>query len=433
MGTYTELTIADYPLVSSKSYVIPEVMTLFRETNRRVFTRRVAERNVLVWGEPDDPDDQETETVIDYSCTTAEAIDRLNIMGFTYSRVKDEFEAGRKTELEKYSSWAEEDDDPQWFIEEWNVVKSLTFDEYVSALKEVLTERLRPYPFDDYKKEGLNPVVKYILKDNEDYLFGILGSDVRFLIRLACELSPKNSLVVQDISDLVYSGYYEENEPVCENATKALIAGHPENSSRIVLTEGSTDAAILKEALTILYPHLSKYYAFFDFESSRSPGGADRLVSLVKAFSATGITNRVIALFDNDTAAREARRALANVSIPKNIAVLYYPELESLRNYPTLGPGGLTSLDVNGLAASIELYLGDDVLRDDEGQLTPVQWKGYNETLKQYQGEAMGKAMLQARFQEKASCCKEDPELLQTTDWTGLSAILQEIFHAFEK
>ena len=64
MGTYTELTIADYPIVSSKSAVVPEVMTLFRETNRRVFTRRVAERNVLIGGEPDDPNDQEAETVI---------------------------------------------------------------------------------------------------------------------------------------------------------------------------------------------------------------------------------------------------------------------------------------------------------------------------------------------------------------------------------
>ena len=432
MGTYTELTIEDYPLVSSKSAVIPEVMTLFRETNRRVFTRRVAERNVLVWGEPDDPDDQVTETVTEYSCTTADAIDRLNIMGFTYSRVQDEFEAGRKAELEKYSSRAK-DDDSQWFAGEWNLIRSLTFDEYARAFKEVLTNRLRPDPFDDHEKEGLNPVVKYILEDKQGYLFGFLRSDIRFLIRLACELSPKSSHVVQDITELVCSGYYEANEPVCENATKALIAGHPENSSRIVLTEGSTDAAILQEALAILYPHLSEYYAFLDFESSRSPGGADRLVSLVKAFSATGITNRVIALFDNDTAAQAARRALTNVSIPQNIAVLSYPELESLRNYPTLGPGGLTLLDINGLAASIELYLGDDVLRDDEGKLTPVQWKGYNETLKQYQGEVMGKTRLQARFQEKTSRCKSDPELAQTTDWTGLSAILQQIFHAFEQ
>lgn len=432
MGTYTELTIADYPLISSKSAVIPEVMTLFRETDRRVFTRRVTERNVLVWGEPDDFDNQETETVIEYCCTTPEAIDRLDIMGFTYSRVQEAFEAGRTTEINKYSSWAKEDDDSQWFTEDWNFIKGLTFDEYARAFKEVLTSRLRPYPFDDYQKENIDSVVKYILKDNEDDLFGFLGSDVRLLIRLVCELSPEGSLVIQDITDLVYSGYYEESEPVCENTTKALVAGYPENSSRIILTEGSTDAEILKEALVILYPHLSEYYAFLDFESSRSPGGADRLVSLVKAFSATGITNRVIALFDNDTAAQDAKRALTNVLIPENIAVLSYPILELLKNYPTLGPSGLISLDVNGLAASIELYLGDDVLRDDDGKLTPVQWKGYNETLKQYQGEIMGKTRLQARFQEKVFRCKANPKLLQTTDWAGLSAILQKIFHAFD-
>ena len=120
-----------------------------------------------------------------------------------------------------------------------------------------------------------------------------------------------------------------------------------------MLTEGSTDATILKDALAILYPHLSEYYAFLEFESSRSPGGAGQLVSLVKAFSATGITNRVIALFDNDTAAHEARRVLANVAIPQNIVVLSFPKLESLMSYPTIGPGGLTLLDVNGLAASI--------------------------------------------------------------------------------
>jgi hypothetical protein len=143
-------------------------------------------------------------------------------MGFTYSRVRKEFETGRKAELDKYSSWAEEEDDSQWFADEWDFMKSLTFDDYARAFDVVLNNRLRPYPFDDFEKEGLDPVIKYILKDHEDYLFGFLGTDVRLLIRLACELSPKTSLVVQDITDLVYSGYYEENERVCENTTKTL-------------------------------------------------------------------------------------------------------------------------------------------------------------------------------------------------------------------
>ncbi len=432
MGTYTDLTVADYPLITSKSAVIPEAMTIFRETDRRVLTCRVSERNALVWGEPDDPNDDETETAIEYSCETDKVIDRLNVMGFTLCRVREEFDIGRKAELEKYASWAEDDSDPQWFAEDWSFLKGLTFDAYVSAFARVIAERLRPVPFDDHKKEGLDSVIKYILGENDEYLFGFFGTDVRLLLRLACDLVPANTRVVQDITALVHSGYYGEEEPVCENATRALIAGHPENSPRIILTEGSTDAAILKEALALLYPHLFPYYAFLDFDSSRSPGGAGHLVSLVKAFAAAGITNRVIALFDNDTAAREATRALETISRPPNIAVRHYPGLELLRTYPTLGPGGLTSMDVNGLAASVELYLGEDVLRDGQGTLTPVQWKGYSETLKQYQGEVMRKPKLHAAFHEKVARCRANPDALKKADWAGLSAILQEIFRAFD-
>ena len=84
MGSYTELTVAGYPLITSKGAVIPEVMTVFRETDRRVFTRRVSERNPLVWGTPD-PDNQEIATAIEYSCMTHQAIHRLDVMGFSFA------------------------------------------------------------------------------------------------------------------------------------------------------------------------------------------------------------------------------------------------------------------------------------------------------------------------------------------------------------
>lgn len=50
MGSYTELSIGGYPLITSKSAVVDEVMTIFRETDRRVFVRHVSERNPLVLG-----------------------------------------------------------------------------------------------------------------------------------------------------------------------------------------------------------------------------------------------------------------------------------------------------------------------------------------------------------------------------------------------
>jgi hypothetical protein len=84
------------------------------------------------------------------------------------------------------------------------------------------------------------------------------------------------------------------------------------------------------------------------------------------------------------------------------------------------------------LAASIELYLGEDILRGDGNSLTPIQWKGFSETLQQYQGEVLRKTALQNAFHQKVARCKIDPTTLHATDWSGLSAILQQVFHAFD-
>ena len=105
MGSSTDLTVASYLIITSKSAVVPETMTIFRETDRRVFTRRVAERNPLVWGEPQCMDDEETEMAIEYACETGKAIDRLNVMGFTMRRVREEFEIGRQKEFERHMSY----------------------------------------------------------------------------------------------------------------------------------------------------------------------------------------------------------------------------------------------------------------------------------------------------------------------------------------
>ena len=429
MGTYTSLTVAGYPLISSKSEVIPEVMTVFRETDRRTAIRRISERNPLVFGESED---QDFETAVDYVCLTRHAIERLDIMGFGLHRVRQNFEAARQDKLDMYQSWAE-DRELLWFAEERDLFKNLTFDDYARALGVVIAESLIPKPFDDYDKPGLDQTTKYIL-EHDDYpeRFGLLYSDDRLLLRLACELVDPETHVVQDITDLIGSGYYGDDEPVCGDIIRHMIVAHTENAPCIILTEGSTDRALLHEALSLLHPHLLEYYSFLNFEASRSPGGAGHLVSLVKAFAGAGIANRVIALFDNDTAAHDATRALSLLSLPPNIVILYYPNLPLLREYPTLGPNGVTSLDVNGLAGGIELYLGRDILEEPNQTLAPVQWKGYNGVLKKYHGEVTKKGNLRDAFFRRAARCRADPTLLNRTDWTGLAAILQMVFHAFE-
>lgn len=432
MGTYTDFSIAGYPLISSKSAVVPEAMTVFRESDKKVFTRKLGDRNPLVWGDASADEADEVETATVYACGTDAIIDRLEVMGFTINRVRRVFESGREAELTMYQEWSEGESDTHRYADTMKLIESLSFDVYLGALRQVLSEGLRAKPFDDDEKVGLSPAVRYILDDNHDYLFGFFAPDIRSLIRAVCEVAPRPSEAIQDITDLVDAGYYAPEESVCQQSIDSLTLGHLENSNRIVLTEGSTDTKVLKGSLKLLYPHLSDYYSFLDFDSARAPGGAGQLASLVKGFAAAGIGNRIIAIFDNDSAARDAMRSLTQIRLPSNICILSYPDIDLLRNYPTIGPSGKTNLDVNGLAASIELYFGSDVLRRSDGSLAPVQWKGFIQPISCYQGEVFGKTELQEVFSRKLTKAEDDADEQARQDWTGIDAILRVIFGAFK-
>lgn len=168
-----------------------------------------------------------------------------------------------------------------------------------------------------------------------------------------------------------------------------------------------------------------------DFGISNAPGSAGTLVSTIKAFVGSGISNRIIALFDNDTAAQVAIKGLSRTAIPQNIKVLRLPILQLAERYPTLGPSGVSELNINGLACSIELYFGVDILAHG-GQLTPVQWKGFDVSINQYQGEILKKQELQNLFLQKLADCSNDPDLIGKTDWSGMRILLAEIFGAFQ-
>lgn len=85
-------------------------------------------------------------------------------------------------------------------------------------------------------------------------------------------------------------------------------------------------------------------------------------MSTVKAFISAGIRQRVIALFDNDTGAAEAILSLQRIHIPPTMKIVQLPRIELGRAYPAIGPQGTVVMDVNGLAGSLELYFGRDVL-----------------------------------------------------------------------
>lgn len=431
MGTYTNFCVAGYPLLIDKSEVSNEVMTVFRESDRRSLQARIGDRNPLVWGAPDPSEADDLEQVTLYACDIDHVVARLEIMGFTLERSRRDFEAGVAAQMEVYQEWAADGDGTEYEAP-IALLRSLTFEGYLDGLRRVLSEGLRPYPFKDRDRTDLPPIVRYILDDHEENFYGFFATDVRTLVRAACEVAPRLGEVIQDVSDLIDGGYYLPDQPICQEAIEQLTSPHLENAKCIVLTEGSSDAVALKGALEVLYPHLAEYFAFMDFAGTRAPGGASQLAATVKAFAAAGINNRVIALFDNDSAAQDVLRGLASVQLPPNIAVLKYPDIEALRSCPTLGPSGDATLDVNGLAAGLELYFGLDVLQRPDGTLMPVQWKGYVEALKRYQGEVLNKGDLQATYMRKLGVARADPSSRDAQDWAGMDAILQVVFHAFD-
>jgi hypothetical protein len=200
----------------------------------------------------------------------------------------------------------------------------------------------------------------------------------------------------------------------------------------VVLTEGKTDAEFLEAAL-ILYPHLTDLIRFLDYER-RPEGGVGALVQNIRAFSSAGIWNRIVAVFDNDTAAADAMRLVGEGSFAPGIEVMRYPHLELAEKYPTLGPptsqspGSTISLtNINGLAGSFEIYLGRDILTREDGSLQPIQWTSFNQAMQQYPGIVTDKAGIQERFRAKYKKALEHLETVKIDDWDRLRLILDAI------
>jgi len=184
--------------------------------------------------------------------------------------------------------------------------------------------------FEDKFSPEESALIHYILgpNDGDEPYYRFPCSDIRSFLRAFLEVAPKDGLVTQDITDLVDAGYYNENEKVCEISIQDLTRDYPINEKIIILAEGSTDINILEKSLKLLYPHLSEYYSFMDFGLSNAQGSAGNLVNIIKAFVGSGISNRIIAIFDNDSAGFDAIRALNKTSVPSNIRIMNYTEIK---------------------------------------------------------------------------------------------------------
>ncbi|MBK7318423.1 HEPN/Toprim-associated domain-containing protein [Candidatus Villigracilis affinis] len=401
-----------------KFEVEPWLLSIFRESDKRVFTRKSSE--AIGWVHSGE-DYEETAYV--YSNSIKNIKQRLDVMGFSIHKIQDEFNSVVREQIENVEGKRAQRSD----LPELEILKKYIFDDWIDAFKFVLANDISK----DNLPENAPELVKYLFSRFSAGLEEFPHEDFLSYLRVYLEACPDdNALVYLDITYLVENDFYYPEDKVCHLGLESLASEYSPYQKIIVLTEGSTDSLILNGSLQLLYPHLYGYYSFMDFGVSNAAGGANILVNNLKAFIGSGISNRVIALFDNDTAAKVSVKVLQTIDIPNNIKVLHYPNLELAKNYPSVGPNGKSENNINGLACSIELYLGLDVLTID-GRLSPIHWKGYDDSLKQYQGEIENKKAIQKNFFAKLEQCSNNSNLIEKTDWSAMRLIFQSIFNAF--
>jgi hypothetical protein len=235
------------------------------------------------------------------------------------------------------------------------------------------------------------------------------------------EQHPPDVLVTLDITQLV-EGEYESNEAEPDH----FIGRVP----TIVLTEGRSDARILREVVNVLFPEYGDFLSFIDYETANPRGGTDELVQFVKMFVGCGIKNRIVVLFDNDAAGHDALARLGK-ELPPNVFPMCLPPMQTFGTYPTLGPDGLTTSDIDGRACSLELYLGRDALTDPAtGGLRPVRWAGFAERIGRYQGQITGKGQVQDRFLAMLAEIRDDPTKRGQFDLVGVEAVFEAVIAA---
>lgn len=365
MGSYSQITFADYPIFESKNSYAKEIVNLiFLPDDFICEQREYSTRNRLVWGDESENEKGSYE-FRGYRQTVKICKDRLEIFGASHKKAKKDFQqAKRISRQENVYNFS---------------LSDVTYERYLFEIKNIIESKDKAY-------DQINSNLREILKSEDLCIYG--QSITSHLYSILSILSD-NQLVEYDLTDVINGGWVDESQ-----------ARNVDYEKIIILTEGKTDVEFISNSIAKLFPHIRSYYHFIDFEEYKVEGSAPALVKLIRAFAAANIKHPIIAIFDNDTAGLKEMKKVTSIKVPPNIRILKYPDVALAKKYPTIGPTGQKKMNINGLACSIEMYLGVDVLTRDS-KLIPIQWKAFDDKVKKYQGEIVDKNYVHETFRNK--------------------------------
>lgn len=424
MGSYANCWLGPLNVSWSKNEMDPMLTWLFRASDKRVVPCVSGEVPQVMkdhWldARPEPHDDL---YFVFYEAPISVVRDRLEVLGYTLETALAVFEAGRTGEIQAIQRRGVAHDFQRTELE---FLRALSVDRWLDTLRRMAEGEAATA---SSGRSTLPPGPRGA------ELNGFPSPDSLAELRLAFEAVPDAERLVYDISDLVWAGYLGADDEIVGDEIIYAEDQAARHAKTIVLVEGRSDSWILDRSLRLLYPHLHEYFSFMNFDVARPPGGVGNLANLVRAFAAAGVANRIIALFDNDTAGHEAVRGLEGLAIPQRYKTCTLPDTTLLRHYPTIGPSGMQVMDVNRLAGAIELYLGRDVLTQADGTLSPVQWTGYSARMGRYHGEVMDKERIKRAFLEKLAASEQQHGRLEDDErWVEMRGIIQMLLATFHE
>lgn len=323
-------------------------------------------------------------------------VKRLELMGFTLSRAREEFDR-----LNPYSFA-----DPL----------PLTFDQVMDVLRKVNVADIRnEYPEVPGDGKLVPAEIQRIIREARpperfeasywDLLALLENFSPESSLRVLAENPANLDLPVAWFFDDVVRGGWTERENIQH--------GISEHAGYLLVTEGSSDAKILRRAFDVLMPDVSDFFRFVDMADGYPFTGTGNLFNFAKGLVSIRIQNSVVFVFDNDAEGVACMNKCKALQLPKNMKMMKLPDMDEFVRFRTVGPEGEHMSDINGRGASIECYL--DLPPD-----AAVRWNAYNDSLQVYQGALMGKDRYKREFL--------DLEGLQDRyDYRKLRRVLDEI------
>jgi hypothetical protein len=305
---------------------------------------------------------------------------RLNLLGYSNENIGFLF-VEHKKELKEHSF-----DVPMDFNAYKNFIFSIDLDKVTIDINRFVDWNIGEY------------FSRYLIKDPEikkwlpkailsDFYFGVFYDNLDPLITLKILANEKHN--ENRILEWRYKEQFTDYDFFTEESSYLS-----EDDKIIIITEGSSDTTIIQKAIEYLKPEISDFFTFIKMDNKYKSKGVGKQFALLHGLIKLNSKQKILFIFDNDTAGVEMYEQSKKLDKMKNICICKLPDHNSFGSFKTKTENGYNFNNINGTAVAIENFLDFNSIEED----TFATEKGYNSKMKNYQGELSTKKLLSKKF-----------------------------------